>query len=75
MMTRHDIIFFVECTDYDSIAQIYPVSEGKYVKYDDAMEQIDFLKEALKNLKSTNIKLNTPEQLNLYVSSVLEECE
>ena len=44
---------------------------GVYVKHEDAKGKIGFLVDALVNLKSCDIELNSASDLNEYVDTVL----
>lgn len=70
MLKRYDLI--IDINYPDDAALLYPNTGGKWVEYNEAAERISFLVEALINLKNCNVRMNTPEQLNLYVNSVLE---
>lgn len=72
MLNRYDLI--IDILYPDDVAMMHECSEGQYVKHSEATKEIEFLKEALMNLKSCNMKLTTSETLNSYVDSVLGEC-
>ena len=72
-MQRYDLIFFCrESDNYEELARLWPQKNGKWVNAQESLARERFLIDALQNLKNCNSKLNTTEQLNAYVDSVLE---
>ena len=69
MLTRYDLIHDINC-DSDC-AMMWRNDTGTYVKYEDAKGKIGFLVDALVNLKSCDIELNTAADLNEYVDTIL----
>lgn len=71
-MKTYDLILFQEVDNPEDIAMMYPVEGGKWVKAEEAQESIDFLVEALKNLRGHTISRETTGALNDYITRVLE---
>ena len=69
MLTRYDLVHDINC-DPDC-AMMWKNDTGVYVKYEDAKGKIGFLVDALVNLKSCDIELNSASELNEYVDTIL----
>jgi len=68
-MNRYDLVIF---TYNDDDATLYPIDNGKWVRYDEAQEKINFLVTALQSLKDCNVKLQSPEALNEFIDRTLQ---
>ena len=81
-MKRYCMLQFIERLDPDEVSMMYPIIDGRWIKYGDYLEDIEkhinkiaLLKDGLKSLKNCKIDFNSPEELNLYVTNLLEAAE